>query len=308
MKHSSAQQQTLNAKKTHTSKLMAKETLTGYLFLVPNILGFIAFSLIPVITAFGLSFTNWDGMQKTKFVFLQNFIDLFTHDSFLTALKNTFTYAVVFVPLTLIVALAVAVLLDQKLQGVKIYRAVFFMPYISSAVAVSYVWAALLNPSSGPVNMALKAMGVANPPMWLTSTQWAMITVIIISVWKNFGYYSIIYLASLQGVPRHLKEAAMIDGANRWQIFRNVTLPELAPVTFFCLIMSAISSFKVFDQVYVLTEGGPGRSTTTLVQYIYQNSFQNYRMGYAAAAAVVLFIIIFVVTLFQFYGQKKWSD
>lgn len=288
--------------------LKARETAAGYLFLLPNIIGFIAFSLIPVITAFFLSMTNWNGMQKTKFIGLKNFMDLFHHESFLIALKNTFVYAVTFVPLTLAVALAVAILLNQKLKAVKVYRAVFFMPYISSAVAISYVWAALLNPTSGPINMFLKTMGMENPPMWLTSTQWAMATVVLISVWKNFGYYSIIYLASLQGVPKHLEEAAKIDGANRWQVFRHITVPELAPVTFFCLIMAAIGSFKVFDQVYVMTEGGPGQATTTLVQYIYTNSFQNYRMGYGSAAAVVLFAIIFIVTLIQYRGQRKWND
>lgn len=293
-------------KKKKKMGLKTREAIAGYLFLLPNILGFIGFSLIPVITAFGLSFTNWNGMQKTKFIAFKNFVDLFSHDSFRVALKNTFVYALTFVPLSLVIALAVAVLLNQKLKGVKVFRAIFFMPYISSAVAVSYVWAALLNPTSGPVNMLLKAIGMENPPMWLTSTKWAMATVVIISVWKNFGYYTIIYLASLQGVPKHLEEAAMIDGANKWQVFRNVILPELRPVTFFCLIMAAISSFKVFDQVYVLTEGGPGQSTTTLVQYIYTNSFQNYRMGYGAAAAVILFLIIFVVTLIQYRGQNKW--
>lgn len=297
-----------NTRKKRKLSLKTRDNIAGYLFLLPNIVGFIGFSLIPVITAFGLSFTNWDGMQETKFIGLKNFIDLFNHDSFKIALKNTFVYAVSFVPLTLIVALAAAILLNQKLHGVKIYRAIFFMPYISSAVAISYVWAALLNPTSGPVNMMLKAIGIENPPMWLTSPDWAMFTVVLISVWKNFGYYSIIYLASLQGVPKHLEEAAMIDGANRWQVFRKVTLPELRPVTFFCLIMAAIGSFKVFDQVYVLTEGGPGQATTTLVQYIYTNSFRNYRMGYGAAAAVVLFLIIFVVTLIQFRGQKKWEN
>lgn len=156
--------------------------------------------------------------------------------------------------------------------------------------------------------MMLQALGVSNPPQWLTSTKWAMFTVIIISVWKNFGYYSIIYLASLQGVPRHLEEAAMIDGANGWQIFRNVTVPQLRPVTFFCMIMAVMGSFKVFDQVYVMTAGGPGQATTTLVQYIYTQSFRNYRMGYGSAAALVLFLIIFIVTLIQFHGQKKWED
>lgn len=299
-----------NVVKSRKKKLSLKtrEAMAGYLFLLPNILGFIGFSLIPVITAFGLSLTNWNGMQETKFIGFKNFLDLFKHESFLIALKNTFVYAITFVPLTLVVALTVAILLNQKLKAVKVYRALFFMPYISSAVAVSYVWAALLNPSSGPINMFLKDIGVVNPPMWLTSTQWAMITVVIISVWKNFGYYSIIYLASLQGVPKHLEEAAMIDGANKWQVFRNITIPALAPVTFFCLIMAAISSFKVFDQVYVLTEGGPGQSTTTLVQYIYVNSFQNYRMGYGAAAAVLLFLIIFAVTLIQYRGQRKWNN
>lgn len=298
-------------KDTNTKRklsLKARDNITGYLFLLPNIIGFIIFSLIPVVTAFVLSFTNWDGMQETKFVGLKNFIDLFQHDSFKIALKNTVVYTIGSVPLTLIIALAIAILLNQKLKGVKIYRAVFFMPYISSAVAISYVWAALLNPTSGPINMMLQALGVANPPQWLTSVDWAMFTVIMISVWKGFGYYTVIYLASLQGVPKHLEEAAMIDGANKWQIFKNVTVPQLRPVTFFCTIMAVMGSFKVFDQVYVLTAGGPGQATSTLVQYIYTQSFRNYRMGYGSAAAVVLFFIIFLVTVVQFRGQKKWED
>lgn len=295
-------------KGTNTKRVLslkARENITGYLFLLPNIIGFIIFSLIPVVTAFVLSFTNWDGMQETKFIGLKNFVDLFKHDSFKIALKNTVIYTIGSVPLTLIIALAIAVLLNQKIKGVKIYRAVFFMPYISSAVAISYVWAALLNPTSGPINMMLKTLGVANPPQWLTSVDWAMFTVIMISVWKGFGYYTVIYLASLQGVPKHLEEAAMIDGANKWQIFKNVTVPQLRPVTFFCTIMAVMGSFKVFDQVYVLTAGGPGQATSTLVQYIYTQSFRNYRMGYGSAAAVVLFAIIFVVTVIQFRGQKK---
>lgn len=290
------------------SKGKKKEAIIGLIFLLPNLLGFIIFSLIPVICAFALSFTNWDGIGEVKFIFLKNFIDMFKHDTFRIALLNTFVYTLAFVPATLVLGLAVALMLNQKIKGIATYRLIYFMPYIASAVAISYVWSALLHPTLGPINGFLRSIGITNPPQWLTDKNWAMFSVILMSVWKNFGYYVVIFLAGLQGVPVSLHEAAKIDGANAWHRFRNITIPMITPVTFFCVIMATISSFKVFDQVYVLTEGGPGRATTTLVQYIYTNSFQNYKMGYSSAVAMVLFAIIFIVTLIQYRGQKKWVN
>lgn len=284
------------------------ELVNGILFLLPNFLGFVLFSLIPVIAAICLSFTNWDGISKMDFVFLKNYIKMFQHDTFRIALWNTVVYTITFVPLTVGLGLLVATLLNKKIKGVAVYRLVCFLPYIASAVAVAYVFSALLHPSLGVINNFLRAIGWKNPPEWLTDGRWAMVAVVAMSVWKNFGYYVVIFLAGLQGISKDLYEAAMIDGANTREQFRHITLPMITPVTFFSVIMATISSFKVFEQVYILTEGGPGRSTMTLVQYIYFNSFEQYKMGYASAAAIFLFLIIFVITMVQFRGQKKWVN
>lgn len=292
----------------HMNRRQKHECVSGILFLLPNFLGFVAFSLIPVIAAVYLSFTNWDGISRMDFIFFENFIKMFQHDTFLIALKNTVVYTLTFVPLTVGLGLLVATLLNKKIRGISIYRLICFLPYIASAVAVAYVFSALLHPSLGVINSFLKSIGWDNPPQWLTDGKWAMVAVVAMSVWKNFGYYVVIFLAGLQGISRDLYEAAMIDGANGIKQFRYITLPMITPVAFFSIVMATISSFKVFEQVYILTEGGPGRSTMTLVQYIYFNSFQQYKMGYASAAAIFLFLIIFAVTLIQFRGQKKWVN
>lgn len=290
------------------SRRQKSECINGVLFLLPNFAGFLLFSLIPVIAAVCLSFTNWDGISRMDFIGIKNYIKMFQHDTFLIALKNTFVYTLTFVPLTVGLGLLVATLLNKQIRGISLYRLICFMPYIASSVAVAYVFSALLHPSLGVVNSFLKSMGWADPPHWLTDGKWAMVAVVAMSVWKNFGYYVVIFLAGLQGIDKSLYEAAMIDGAGGIARFRYVTIPMITPVTFFSLVMATISSFKVFEQVYILTEGGPGRSTMTLVQYIYFNSFQQYKMGYASAAAIFLFVIIFVVTIIQFRGQQKWVN
>ena len=290
------------------SKLENKEILTAYLFLLPNIIGFLLFSFFPVVAAFIISFTSWRGVGEIKFNGFSNYIELFSHDTFRIALGNTFYFSIGQVPLMLAISLLIAILLNQKIKGLKIYRALYFMPYVSSMVAVSFIWMALLHPTYGPINLFLKSIGFTNPPSWLGDVKWAMPTVIIMSIWKSFGYFVVVYLAGLQTIPSHLYEAATLDGANAWQKFRNVTLPMLTPITFLNVIMATIGSFKVFDQVYIMTEGGPGRATTTIVQYIYQTAFQQFRMGYASASAVILFLIIFIITLFQYRGQKKWVN
>ncbi|WP_313639698.1 sugar ABC transporter permease [Paenibacillus sp. FSL K6-0276] len=290
------------------SKINRRESMWGFLFLLPNLIGFVLFSLIPVVVAFVLSLTDWDGISKINFMWFENYIDLFKDESFRIALYNTFIYTIAFVPLTLFLGLMIAMLLNNKLKGIGVYRLIYFIPYIASAVAISYVFSALLHPTLGPINNMLRSFGIDNPPQWLTSPNWAMFSVIVMSVWKNFGYYVVMFLAGLQGVPSSLYEAATIDGAGGWNKFKHITIPLITPVTFFCIIMATINSFKVFDQVYILTEGGPGRATTTIVQYIYESSFQNYQMGYASAAAVVLFGIIFIVTLVQYRGQNKWVN
>lgn len=290
------------------SRRKKQECISGILFLLPNLLGFLLFSLTPVLAAVCLSFTNWDGVSKMDFIHIKNYLKLFQHDTFLIALWNTVVYTLSFVPLTVGLGLLVATLLNKKIRGISAYRMICFLPYIASTVAVAYVFSALLHPSLGVINNVLRTVGWKNPPQWLTDGKWAMVAVVFMSVWKNFGYYVVIFLAGLQGISRDLYEAAMIDGANSGKQFWYITIPLISPVTFFSVIMATISSFKVFEQVYILTEGGPGRSTMTLVQYIYFNSFQQYKMGYSSAAAIFLFLIIFVITLVQFRGQKKWVN
>lgn len=280
----------------------------AYLFLAPNLLGYVVFVLIPVIWSLVLSFTDWDGFGELKFIGLKNYITLFKDETFLISIKNNIVYTIGTVPVSIFIGLLVAIIMNKKLKGINIFRAIYFMPYITAVVAVAVVWSAFYHPSMGPINMFLKSIGMANPPRWLSSTTWALPAVMIMTVWKGFGYNMVILLAGLQGIPKELYEAGEMDGANWFQQFRNITVPMLSPTIFFVTIMGIITSFKVFDQIYAMTGGGPGRATNVLVYYIYTESFQNSRFGYASALAYVLFALILMVTLIQFRGQKKWVN
>lgn len=289
----------------------ARNNLNGYLFLLPSLLGFLFIIVIPVIASLFLSFTEWDmvsGIDGIKFIGFQNYIEMWTDDWFTSSFKNNLLYSVMMVPLTLGLGLLIAVLLNEKVYCRGPLRAMYFVPYISNAVAVSIVWMALLHPSRGPINAFLSTIGIANPPRWLASSQWALISVTVINVWINAGYCMVIYLAALQGIPKELYEAAEIDRATGFKKFRYITLPLLSPTTFFLLINLIITSFKVFATINVITQGGPGNATMVLVYYLYLSAFRYYRMGYASALAWVLFILIFIVTLIQWRGQKKWVN
>ncbi len=288
--------------------LKTRNAVKGYLFLVPNIIGFAIFTFIPIVASFVLSFTSWDGFSELEFIGFENFIRLFSDYIFKISMWNTLVFTLVSVPVTLVIALAVAMLLNKGIKGVKVVRAAFFLPYITAAIAVAVVWQLLYHPTLGPINQFIMLFGVENPPKWLSGTSTAMLSVIIMYVWKMIGYYMIIFLAGLQGVPKQLYEAADIDGANRWEKFRNVTLPMLSPVVFFTLIIALINSFKVFTEIYALTGGGPGHSTNVLVYNIYVEAFQKYNLGYASAMSYVLALIIITITLIQFRGQKKWVN
>lgn len=208
-------------------------------------------------------------------------------------------------PLTLVCSLGLAMLLNQKVKFRNFFRTVSFFPYVASLVAVAAVWNMIFSPSMGPVNQILATLGVENLPKWAAGKDTAMLTVILFSVWKNMGYYMVIYLAGLQGTNPELEEAAELDGASKWQIFWNVTLPQLKPTTFFVIIMLTIASFKVYDQMYMITQGGPGTSTMTLVYYIYNVAFVNTpKYGYASAISMVLFVLVLIVTIIQFRGSK----
>lgn len=281
---------------------------TAYLFLLPNIIGFFIFMFLPIIMSLVISFTDWDGFGKLNFIGFKNYIKLFTNEGFIISFKNTMYFTLVFVPATLGLALLVAVALNTKVKGMKFYRTAYFLPYITSTIAVAVVWQLIYHPSLGPINSFLKSIGMENPPQWLSSSKWAMTSVIISSVWKSVGYYTVIFLAGIQGISKELYEAADVDGANFWHKFRSITIPMLSPIIFFSLIIAIINSFKVFDMVFTLTGGGPGRSTNVLVYSIYTEAFEKYHFGYSSAMAYILLFIILIVTWIQFRGQKKWVN
>ncbi len=288
--------------------LVRRNRLTALLFLLPNLLGFLVFTLIPVMVAFLLSFMEWDSANPARFAGLKNFAALFRTRSFRVALWNTVYYTAGVVPLTIVVSLALAVLFSRKIKGVAFFRAAHYFPYLASIVAVAGVWQFLYHADAGPINMVLKSIGIADPPRWTASTTWAMPSVIIMNVWRSCGYYMIMFVSGIQAIPSHLYEAAMLDGAGGWQRFRHVTLPMLSPTMFFVSIICMINSFKVFGAIYVMTQGGPGGATSVLVYEIYTQAFTNFKFGFASAEALVLFLLIFGVTLIQYRGQEKWVN
>ncbi len=285
-----------------------KDYLVAYSFIAPNFIGYLIFTMIPVIFSLVLSLYNWNGSTQLSFAGIDNYIRMTKNSTFRIALGNTMYYAVGSVPLTMVCSLSLALLLNKPIKGVALYRSAFFFPYVTAIVSVSVVWNMLFHPDMGPVNSLLAGFGVKTLPRWTASVQWAMPTVILASIWRGMGYYMVIYLAALQGIPQELYEAAKIDGASPWQSFRKVTLPMLTPTTFFVSIMLTISCFKVFDLIFNMTQGGPGRATNVLVMHIYQSAFVDYKFGYASAVAVVLFLIVLLVTLIQFRAEKKWVN
>jgi multiple sugar transport system permease protein/alpha-1,4-digalacturonate transport system permease protein len=254
-----------------------------------------------------MSFTNWNVFGKADWVGLANFQRLIGDGSFRISVLNTLYYSAMHIPLTLVISLGLALLLNNKLRGVAFFRTAAFFPYITSIVAIAVVWNLLFSPDYGPINEFLRFIGIQNPPGWLTSTEWAMPAVVIVSTWRDMGYYMILFLAGLQTVPRELHEAARVDGANVWQRFVNVTLPCLRPTMFFVIVMLTINSFKIFDLILVMTNGGPGQATLVMSQFIYRKGFEESQFGYASAAAVVLFFMCIIVTILQFLWNRKRS-
>jgi multiple sugar transport system permease protein len=289
------------------SKLRLRNTLIGWSFILPNFLGFGLLTLVPIVVLFYMSFTNWNVFGTADWIGLTNFERLIGDGSFRISVVNTLYYAVLHIPLTIVVSLGLALLLNNKLRGVAFFRTAAFFPYITSIVAIAVVWNLLFSPDYGPINEFLRFIGIQNPPGWLTSPEWAMPAVVIVGTWRDMGYYMILFLAGLQTVPRELHEAARVDGANLWQRFVNVTLPCLRPTMFFVTVMLTINSFKIFDLILVMTEGGPGQSTLVLSQFIYRKGFVESQFGYASAAAVALFFMCIIVTILQFLWNKKRS-
>jgi multiple sugar transport system permease protein len=297
--------------KKASAKRELKKNLIAYSFIAPNFIGFAVFTLGPIIFAFVLAFMSWDGNNPIRFVGIDNFKHLLVDTRFKAAFINTITYCVATVPLTLVAALALAIVLNQKVFGTNFFRTIGFFPYVASIVAVAAVWNMIFSPGAGLINVMLSHLGVAKAalPKWAADAKWAMFTVVLFSVWKSMGYYMVIYLAGLQGISGELYEAGSLDCANAWQKFRYITWPQLKPTTFFVVIMLTINSFKVYDMIYMITQGGPGTSTLVLVYHIYQTAFvtsSNY--GYASAISMVLFAMVLIVTLVQFKAEKSYAN
>ncbi|RNF78161.1 carbohydrate ABC transporter permease [Streptomyces botrytidirepellens] len=289
---------------TARSRWRRSETLAAWLFLLPSLVPFLIFTAGPVVAAGVISLLDWNLFSPPSFVGLHNFARLGPDPTFWSALVNTVYFTFVTVPLTLLVSLALALLLNQGLKRIAVFRSLLLLPYATISVAVAFVWIWLYIPHGGLINSLLGAFGI-DGPAWLVSDTWAMPALVAMSVWKSFGFGMVIFLAGLQAIPQQLYEAARVDGASPWRSFRGVTLPLLSPAMFFVVVTSVISSFQVFDQALVMTNGGPGVHTTTLVMYIYQTGFLNYEQGYAAAQSIVLFAFIAVITGMQFLLQRR---
>ncbi len=282
-----------------------REAVAGYLFLMPNLLGFIVFTVFPVVGSLLLSFSDWNLLTPPVAVGLENYQKLGSDPLLGQSLLNTAYFSFASVPLNIILALFLAILLNRKLGGISFFKAAYFLPTIYSTVAVALIWQWIYESKTGMLNHLL-SLAHLGPFPWLTSPQWAMLSVVGVAVWRGVGYNMLIFLAGLQGVPADLYEAARIDGASRWQMFLHVTWPVISPSTFFVTITSIINSFQVFDITTVLTNGGPANATNTLVMLIYQHAFQFFRMGYASAIAYVLFGIVLILTVVQTTLSKRW--
>lgn len=274
------------------------------IFLGPSLAGTLIFAIGPIFAAFALSFTDWDLLTPANFVGLSNFRRMFGDAEFWATLWHTVSFLLGYVPLVLLSGLCVALLMNQRLPARSIFRAMYFLPVVTSWVAVALVWKWLFNPTFGLVNTLLGFVGITGPS-WLFDPNWAMSAIVLTSVWKDTGFVMIILLAALQGIPREYEEAASIDGATPFQRLLHVKIPLLSPALFFALSISLINSFQVFDQVYVMTNGGPAGATTVLVERIVANAFSYSRMGYSSAMSMVLFVLIFGTT-FLFYRLRRW--
>ncbi|TDO85913.1 carbohydrate ABC transporter membrane protein 1 (CUT1 family) [Halanaerobium saccharolyticum] len=280
--------------------------LTIFLFLLPSVLGLIIFGILPMLGSLTLSFSEWDIISgPPKLIGLDNFINILKGNEFWRVLNNILYYIILYIPLILISSLSLALLLNNKFKGIKIYRTLYYIPVITSWVAGSLIWKIVLNPQFGVLNNLLNFIGLQGPG-WLYDQSWAMPGIVLASIWKDVGFFGLILFSGLRGISPTYYEAAEIDGANSWQRFKSITLPLISPTLLFVIIISLINSFQLFPQVMIMTQGGPNGATQVMVERIYKYAFQYYKMGYASAFSWLLFIIVFVVTLLQMKLQKRW--
>ncbi len=287
--------------------LQANEAIWGYILLTPWLLGLLIFWIGPILASAYFSVLEYDVLSPSKFIGLENYVRAFTGDKqFWPSLGRTFYYSIVVVPLGLFGSLALAILLNQKAKATNLFRTIFFLPHLTPAVALALLWVWLLHPTVGPINTMLGAIGIDGPG-WLTSKDWAIPALILISLWSGIGGNGmLIFLAGLQGVPQELYEAAEIDGAGPWTKFRHVTLPMISPTLLFNLILGIIGALKVFTLAFVATNGGPSYATWFYALHIYRQSFEYFRMGYGSALAWIFVIILMIFTYVQLTLSRRW--
>ncbi|MEK3889351.1 carbohydrate ABC transporter permease [Bacillus sp. FSL K6-3431] len=283
-----------------------KEILLAYFFVASPIIGFLLFGLVPTIWSVGLSFTEWNLIDSPKFIGIDNYKELVKDEKLYKSIFNT-VYLMIGIPIGMIISLVLAVMMNRKIKGITVFRAIYYIPVISPIIAVALVWQWIFNYDYGLLNNMLWEWFGMEGPNWLGNAAWVKPSLIIIGVWAGVGGTMILYLAGLQSIPDSYYEAADVDGANIFQKFFRITLPLLTPIHFFVLVMGVIGSFQSFSQIYVLaSDGGPEYSAATIVFYIFENGFKYYDMGYASAAAWILGVIVFIVTLIQFKLSKRW--
>lgn len=294
------------ATRTRLQRKIRTTWLPAYLCILPALIVIGVFSLFPVVYSLRLSFYRWDFIAPApEFVGTRNFERIFSSEQFWQVMRNTLFFSVGSVVLIVCFALLLALLLDVKLRGIAFFRALYFIPHLTPMVAIATLWLFLYDPIDGLINQTLGAVGIAGP-QWLQSTTWALPALIIMKAWKATGYYTVLFLAGLQSIPTDLHEAARVDGATLLQRIRHVTLPLLSPMTFFVIVIAIIASFQDFDQIFVMTRGGPVNSTSVLVYYLYEQGFQNYRVGVASAIAVVMLAMLISFTALQMWLSRRW--
>lgn len=275
------------------------------LFILPSFIPLLVFRLLPMVASVGISGLEWNLISPPRWLGADNYVSVLTDPVFRQGLRNTLFYIAGYLPLVYLGALVVALLLNRGVRGIAFFRGLYFLPVLTSWVVVALLWKWILNPQVGIVNYLLGLIGIDGPGWW-TDPTWAMPSVILASAWKDLGFIMLILLAGLQNIPQEMYEAAHVDGASPWQRFRHVTMPLLTPATFFVAVLALIGGFQVFDQVWVMTEGGPAGATTVVMEQIYANAFRYGLMGRAAAMSWVLFLIILAATVMQFRYQRRW--
>ena len=284
-------------------------------FLLPSLIGMLVFSLLPLVISAFISLTDWNGLDQLlapgmfqeHFIGLDNFKNILSSSEFWQVLGNTCYYIVLYIPIMLAASLSVAQLLSQSRKGVSAFRIIYYIPVLTSWVAASLIWKTVLSPEYGALNNLLAVFGIEGPG-WLLDETWAMPAVVLVSVWKDMGFFGLILLSGMIGIDRGYYEAAELDGAGAWTKFRRITLPLMTPAIFYVLIVSLINAFQLFPQIMIMTDGGPNGATQVMVERIYKYGFRYYRMGYASAFSWILFVIIMVCTFIQMKGQKRWVN